>query len=63
MIPLTANAAALAGVLVAAVTAVAFIRLPYRLGLLIAVVLGMVAAMSVDTILDRRKHPAEGGGA
>lgn len=63
MIPLTANAAALAGVVVAAVTAVAFIRLPYRLGLLIAVVLGMVAAMSVDIIVDRRKHRTQGGGA
>ncbi|MBS0309581.1 MAG: branched-chain amino acid ABC transporter permease, partial [Proteobacteria bacterium] len=63
MIPLTANAAALTGVLVSGVIAVALIRLPYRLGLLIAVMLGMVAAMSVDIMLERRKRAAEGENA
>lgn len=54
-IPLTINLAALAGVIVAAVVAVACVALPYRLGLLLAVIVGMAAAMSVDTILERRK--------
>jgi len=35
--------------------AVAAIRLPYRLGLVGAVVLGMIAAMLVDTIVEQRK--------
>lgn len=54
-IPLIVNAAALAGVIVAATTAVAFARLPYRLGLLIAVVLAMSVAMAVDSFIDRNK--------
>jgi len=55
MIPLVVNAAALAGVVVAASVAIAAIRLPYRLGLVGAVVLGMIAAMLVDTIVEQRK--------
>lgn len=54
-IPLTMNSAALAGVVVAAVVAVAAASLPYRLGLLLAVVMGMVAAMVVDEFLDKKK--------
>ena len=50
MIPLIVNRAALVGVLVAAVTAVLAFKLPYRLGLLVAVVLGMGAAMMVDSL-------------
>lgn len=57
-IPLTINLAALAGVLVAAGTAVVAASLPYRLGLLLAVVLGMAAAMTADTLLERRKEAA-----
>lgn len=57
-IPLTINGAALAGVVVAGITAVAAIGLPYRLGLLLAVLLGMAAAMAVDSILDRKKEQA-----
>jgi predicted branched-subunit amino acid permease len=57
-IPLTINAAALAGVVVAAAAAVAGTALPYRLGLLLAVVVGMMAAMAVDALLDRKKEPA-----
>jgi len=57
-IPLTVNLAALAGVVVAAIVAVAAAALPYRLGLLLAVILGMIAAMSVDTLLDKKKVPA-----
>jgi predicted branched-subunit amino acid permease len=54
-IPLTINAAALAGVAAASVVAVAAATLPYRLGLLLAVVIGITAAMAVDALLDKRK--------
>jgi predicted branched-subunit amino acid permease len=58
MIPLIVNAAALAGVAVAGIVAVAAADLPYRLGLLFAVVIGMAAAMAVDAVLDRKKEKA-----
>lgn len=58
MIPLIVNAAALAGVVVAGIIAVAAADLPYRLGLLLAVVIGMAAAMAVDAVLDRKKEKA-----
>ncbi|TFW04741.1 branched-chain amino acid ABC transporter permease [Oxalobacteraceae bacterium OM1] len=58
MIPMTINIAALAGVTVAGITAVLAINFPYRLGLLIAVILGMAAAMAVDAVLDRKKDHA-----
>lgn len=48
MIPLTVNMAALAGVVVSATVAVLATGLPFRLGLLLAVVCGMVAAMLAD---------------
>lgn len=54
-IPLTMNSAALAGVVVAATVAVAASGLPYRLGLLVGVIAGMVAAMAVDGLLEKRK--------
>jgi predicted branched-subunit amino acid permease len=54
-IPLTMNSAALAGVVVAAVVAVASSALPYRLGLLVAVLAGMTAAMAVDGLLEKKK--------
>jgi predicted branched-subunit amino acid permease len=52
-IPAIINVAALAGVIVAGIVAVAAAGLPYRLGLLLAVVVGMTAAMMVDGIIDR----------
>lgn len=55
MIPLVINSAALAGVLVAGIVAVFAAGLPYRLGLLIAVIAGMTVAMLIDTLLDRQK--------
>lgn len=55
-IPLIVNSAALAGVLVAGVVAVAAVNLPYRLGLLLAVVVGMTVAMMVDIVLDKKKE-------
>jgi predicted branched-subunit amino acid permease len=56
LIPLIVNAAALAGVLVAGVVAVLTANVPYRLGLLIAVIVGMIAAMAVDVALDKNKE-------
>ncbi len=55
LIPLTMNVAALAGVLVAAALSVLTVHWPYRLGLLLAVVAGMLAAMAVDRVAERRK--------
>jgi predicted branched-subunit amino acid permease len=57
-IPLIVNYAALAGVLVAGVVAVAAVNLPYRLGLLLAVVAGMMVAMMVDIVLIKKKENA-----
>ena len=54
-IPLTINSAALVGVVVASIVAVAAASLPYRLGLLLAVIVGMTAAMAVDTYLDKKE--------
>lgn len=55
MIPLVANKAALCGVLVAGAVAVAAFGLPYKLGLLSAVVVGMLTAMAVEETLERCK--------
>lgn len=57
-IPLTINVAALAGVVVAGSVAVAADSLPYRLGLLLGVIVGMMAAMIVDAFLDRKTEQA-----
>jgi predicted branched-subunit amino acid permease len=55
MVPLVANSAALSGVAVAAVVSVAAHGLPYKLGLLLAVLVGMAAAMAVQGAMERRK--------
>jgi predicted branched-subunit amino acid permease len=55
MVPLIINAAALAGVAVTGVVAVVAAGLPYRLGLLLAVLVGMAVAMMADSLLDKRK--------
>ena len=54
-VPLVANSAALCGVLVAGATAVLAYGLPYKLGLLAAVVVGMLTAMVVEETLEKRK--------
>ena len=54
-LPLIANSAALCGVLMAGAVAVLANAMPYKLGLLLAVVLGMVTAMVVEETLDKRK--------
>ncbi|WP_020651841.1 AzlC family ABC transporter permease [Massilia niastensis] len=55
MVPLIINNAALCGVAVAGVVAVLANGLPYKLGLLIAVVAGMVSAMLVEETFAKRK--------
>ena len=55
MVPLVVNKAALCGVLVAGAVAVAAAGLPYKLGLLVAVAAGMLAAMAVAETLERVK--------
>ena len=55
MVPLVASKAALCGVLVAGAVAVAAAGLPYKLGLLAAVVVGMLTAMAVEETLERFK--------
>lgn len=56
MIPMVINRAALAGVIVSGGVAVAANHLPYRLGLLLAVVIGMIAAMAADRFFDKEKE-------
>jgi predicted branched-subunit amino acid permease len=55
MVPLIINSAALCGVAVAIVASVLAYGLPYKLGLLLAVVVGMVTAMAVEETLAKRK--------
>ncbi|MFT2612590.1 hypothetical protein ACMWPE_24665, partial [Escherichia coli] len=50
MIPMTSSLPALAGVVVSGTVAVLALDLPYRLGLLLAMVLGMAAAMLADKL-------------
>jgi len=56
LIPLIANSAALCGVLVSGVVAVLAYGLPYKLGLLVAVVAGMLTAMAAEECLVKRKR-------
>jgi predicted branched-subunit amino acid permease len=50
MIPLVVNTAALGGVIVAGAVAVAAYGLPYKLGLLLAMLAGMAAASVIDMV-------------
>jgi predicted branched-subunit amino acid permease len=54
-VPMVATRPALVGVLVAGAVAVLAAGLPYKLGLLAAVLVGMVCAMTVEGILNRKK--------
>ena len=54
-VPLIVNKAALCGVLVAGTVAVLAAGLPYKLGLLAAVVIGMITAMVVEETLEKLK--------
>jgi len=55
MVPLMINHAALCGVVVAGAVSVVAYELPYKLGLLLAVLVGMVTAMVVEETLDKWK--------
>ncbi|MET0266302.1 MAG: AzlC family ABC transporter permease [Duganella sp.] len=59
MIPLIAGRPALFGVLVAGVVAVLAHGLPYKLGLLLAVLVGMVSAMAVEEGADKFRNRTE----
>src|SRR5471032_2457504 len=60
-VPLIAGRAALVGVLVAGFVAVAAYDLPYKLGLLAAVLLGMFSAMAVEELSAKwRRHGRTG---
>lgn len=52
-VPLILSRAALCGVLVAGTVAVLAFSLPYKLGLLVAVVVGMVSAMAVEELTEK----------
>ncbi|WP_426189594.1 AzlC family ABC transporter permease [Massilia sp. DWR3-1-1] len=52
-VPMVANKAVLAGVAVAALVSVLAFGLPYKLGLLVAVVAGMLTAMLVEECVER----------
>ncbi|MGZ3183354.1 MAG: AzlC family ABC transporter permease [Telluria sp.] len=53
MIPLTMNRAALCGVAAACVVSVAAFHMPYKLGLLTAVIVGMLVALAVEELSER----------
>jgi predicted branched-subunit amino acid permease len=57
-VPLIVNKAALCGVAVAGAVSVLAAGLPYKLGLLAAVLVGMLTAMVVEETLERRKGRA-----
>jgi predicted branched-subunit amino acid permease len=56
LVPMVMNSAALCGVLVASATALLAFGLPYKLGLLVAVLLGMASSMFVQEMLEKRKR-------
>ncbi|PUA18283.1 branched-chain amino acid transporter AzlC [Glaciimonas sp. PCH181] len=55
MVPMTINTSALVGVIVSGTVAVLAFGLPYRLGLLLAVILGMIAAVMADSWSEKRQ--------
>lgn len=60
MVPLIANSAALCGVAVAATVAILAHALPFKLGLLLAVLLGMLASLACEEIMARRRRVRHG---
>lgn len=62
MLPSVINRAAVAGVAAAAAVAMLAARLPYKLGLLIAVVVGMAVAMMCEEWLEKRQGKRESVG-
>jgi predicted branched-subunit amino acid permease len=59
-LPLIAGKPALVGAVTAGVIAVVAAGLPLKLGLLVAVVAGIAAAMATEIMLERRAHEAGG---
>jgi predicted branched-subunit amino acid permease len=57
-IPLIANKATLVGVVVASVVSVLALRVPYHLGMLVAAITGMAAAMLFESWMEKRKARA-----
>jgi predicted branched-subunit amino acid permease len=55
LVPLIINSAALCGVLVAGIVSVLAHGLPYKLGLLVAVLIGMFTAIAIEETRGRRK--------
>ncbi|TFW25483.1 branched-chain amino acid ABC transporter permease [Massilia arenosa] len=55
MVPLMAGRPALVGVLVSLAVSVLAYKLPYKLGLLSAVIVGMIAALAVQALAERKK--------
>jgi predicted branched-subunit amino acid permease len=55
LVPLVMNSAALCGVLVAGIVSVLAHGLPYKLGLLVAVLVGMITAIAIEETQERRK--------
>jgi predicted branched-subunit amino acid permease len=56
MLPSVINMAAVAGVLAASAVAMLMVNLPYKLGLLIAVIVGMVVAMMCEEWLEKKSE-------
>lgn len=56
MLPAVVNQAAVVGVLVAGAVAVLAVSMPYKLGLLLAVMMGMAAAMLVEEYFGQKPH-------
>ena len=57
LVPLAVSRAALCGVVVASAVAVLAYELPFKLGLLLAVLVGMGCAMLVEESLEKRRAP------
>jgi predicted branched-subunit amino acid permease len=60
LVPLIINSAALCGVLVASFVSVLAHGLPYKLGLLVAVLVGMFTAIAVEETRGRRHKVRHG---
>ena len=56
LVPTMMTSAALCGVVAASATAVVAYELPYKLGMLLAVIVGMMASMLVQDLIARRKR-------
>lgn len=60
LLPMLVDRAALACIIVAGCVAAAAVSLPLNLGLLLAVIAGVAAAMATDALKGKRKEPCDG---